>query len=248
MVKWNYQDDAKCPRCNEEHEDCAHILKCVGEDASSIWQENLTKLEVKMRELHTHPGLLSGLLSRLNQWRSDQPLLDNDTWDDEVIQTLHEQDQLGWKNMLECLPVKRWKVVQQRYFKQQKLDRSVKRWMTQLMQQLHNLAWHQWDHRNTVLHKTKLPRLNATLELLNDQVTEEYFKGPEELPNHDQQLFVLPLALLIAKPTQYKQSWLRNIHNARQRQQRRLNLAQEAITLSEERSYVLHWMKTGRLR
>ena len=130
-----------------------------------------------MRVLHTHPGLLSGLLSQLNQWRSDQLFLDNDTWDDEVIQTLHEQDHLGWKNMLECLPVKRWKVVQQRYFKQQKLDRSVKRWMTQLMQQLHNLAWHQWDHRNTVLHKTKLPCLNATLELLNDQVTEEYFKA-----------------------------------------------------------------------
>ena len=242
------QDDAKCPCCGEPQEPTLHLLQCTGHDANTCWEDNMLTLEDNMKDLKTHPDLLQGLITRLNQWRYNQALVNDIDWDPQVIHTLQQQDQLGWKNMLECLPVKKWKEVQQQYFDQHQLDRSVNKWMTKLLKELHNLAWHQWDHRNKILHKVELPRLKATLEQLDEEIVAELRKGPEDLPPNDRRHFRTSIMALLNRQTPYKQSWLLNVHHARQRQQRRLNLEQETITLQKSRSDILHWIKTGLLR
>ena len=248
MVKWKMQDDAKCPRCGQDQEDTTHVLKCSAAGADEVWQSNMQKLETTMIDLHTRPDLLEALMARLNQWRRGLPFINDPLWTDELVDTVTNQDRLGWKNLLECLPVKQWKQLQQRYFNKYHPQRSIKRWMNKLLQQIHNVAWSQWDHRNKVLHKTELPRVFRTIGLLNDEITKEYAKGPADLPPTDRYLFTVPLLLRLARSTTHKQSWIRNIQSARQRQQRRKQEAQEAITISHERSYIIHWSKTGRVR
>ena len=43
LVKWKYQVDAECPRCNQV-EDKAHVFRCQDPSAKSLWDTNLTKL------------------------------------------------------------------------------------------------------------------------------------------------------------------------------------------------------------
>ena len=208
----------------------------------------MEKLEDKMNDLRTHPDLLKALISRLNNWRYDRPPDDSPHWDPAILPALHKQDLLGWKNLLECLPVKQWKPIQQAYYDTHHYDRSANTWMTQLLQQLHTLAWSQWKHRNDILHEVEQPLLKAALKQLNDEITAEHMKGPADLPDCDSKHFNLPLFALLNRSTPFKQSWLLNVQAARQAQQRRLQLAQEALTLTQSRSHVLNWIRTGLLR
>jgi hypothetical protein len=248
LAKWGYRDESKCPRCNEEVEDCLHVLQCTGEGASETWQESITKLEAKLLEIKTHPGLIAGLISRLNRWRSNRPTLNDHTWDRDVLATLQAQDRLGWKNMLECLPVKQWRVTQQRYFKRNHIDRSLRRWNNIFHQQLHELAHKQWEHRNKVLHETKLPLLKKHVEMLHREIEKELLRGPQDLPPEDCPKLRHSLESLLKKDTNFKQAWLQSVHQSRLRQCRRFHCPPDAVTLSPNRQAVLHWIETGLLR
>jgi len=54
LVKWKYQDDDKCPRCNAS-EDTAHVLRCQPKGANEIWSESMAKLTTYLVESRTHP-------------------------------------------------------------------------------------------------------------------------------------------------------------------------------------------------
>jgi hypothetical protein len=248
LVKWGYREEAKCPRCNTEVEDTLHVLQCTGEGASETWQESITKLETKLQEIKTHPGLIAGLISRLNRWRSNRPTLNDHTWDRDVLATLQAQDLLGWKNMLECLPVKQWRATQQRYFRRNHIDCSLRRWNNIFHQQLHELAHKQWEHRNQVLHETKLPLLKKYVAMMDREIKKEIHRGPQDLPSEDRPMLRHSLESLLKHDTTYKQAWLQSVHQSRLRQCRRYNCPPDAVTLSPNRQAVLQWIETGLLR
>ena len=248
LVKWKKQSDAKCPCCNQDHEDTTHVLQCSAAGAAELWETNMGKMQQKLLSMDTRPHLLEAIMSRLNQWRRNQPFTNESYWGGDIVAALADQDKLGWKNLMECLPVKKWKLIQNRYFHKIKSKKSIKKWMSQLLKEIHNLAWSQWDHRNTVLHKTEQPRVIKSIQILNNEIRKEYYKGPADLPPVDRSQFRLPLLILLNRNTTYKQTWLRNVTSSRQRQLRRKEAAQETRTLSRDRSYILHWSRTGRVR
>ena len=115
-----------------------------------------------------------------------------------------------------------------------------------LAKQLHELAWKQWDHRNTVKHRTLRPRHKLELANLHREVTREYIKGAQDLPPGDRHNFKHNLVHLLQKSYHYKVSWLANVVAARQRLERIKKKDDELLIATKEQSAVFQYAKTRR--
>ena len=166
----------------------------------------------------------------------------------EVKQSVLAQDKIGWKNFLEGLPAKQWRISQERHYRRLNIsNRNGKRWMKGLLHHLHTLAWTQWDHRNQVLHHPDLKIQRVARALLHQHIAAEYSWGRDDLPPRDHSHFHFPLILLLDKSLIYKKSWIVNVTSARHRQARRRAEAVDTSATTRERSAVEKWCLTGRL-
>ena len=127
LVQWKYKTDNKCPRCNAP-ETTAHVFQCTGEDAQSIWDESLSKLETFMTKTMTDPDISSVILDCLTKWRDRQPII-LQSYPTGMHDIIRRQQVIGWKNLLEGLPTKAWQLKQAHYYSQNNIVKSHKRWI-----------------------------------------------------------------------------------------------------------------------
>ena len=244
LEKWKYQDDSICPRgCGHQHEDGDHILQCHAAGADDQWNENTTTLASTLDELDTHPAIQEVLLSSIHNWRHSLEM--NIPIPPEVHQAFHEQQQIGWRNLLEGLPSKQWALLQQRYYNSIGSRRTGRSWIRKVLHKLHKLARDQWLHRNSIKHDVLQPRQLAMRRDLNAAICAEYLKGAEDLPPGDVIRFANPLASILLKQLDYRKAWLANVVAARNRQYKKRLHNDRVTTISKEQSILFQWMKTG---
>ena len=65
------------------------------------------------------------------------------------------QDLVGWQALLEGCLVPEWTCVQQSYYVWKASIKTGRWWITSLITKLWDVAWDQWDHRNSVLHDSE---------------------------------------------------------------------------------------------
>ena len=166
----------------------------------------------------------------------------------EVREAIRAQDNIGWKNFLEGLPAKQWRLLQDRHYRRiRRQDLTARSWMKRLLTRLHVLGWSQWKHRNDTLYDRNMKWQKLALKALDASVAMEFARGPADLPPQDSSHFSLPLIVLLKKHQDYKKQWLVNVTSARNRQARGRSEAEDAVAASKAHSAVLHWCKTGRL-
>jgi hypothetical protein len=243
LVHWKYQDDARCPRCNQ-NEDTEHVIKCTDQEATNIWNEHLTGIEQYLFSTDTDPSIIRCIVTGLHSWRSNSAVTEYDVSD--TKQTYNSQSEIGWHNFLQGLPSKRWKIAQQRYYNSIQSPASSKKWMTNLLNLFIKLGRALWEHRNEVKHRTKRPRHNAEEERTNEEIILEYHKGTRDLPIGEHHFFRCTLATLLQKPFPYRKSWLANLTTARQRQARKRSHDNDLVLLSRKRSKLLQYFQTNR--
>lgn len=241
LLRWKKQDDNKCPRCGAP-EDTIHIYKCTGQGATETWNASMKRLESFLATNDTDPDLHTGLIDCLTRWRQDRPI-PIQHYPPAVRQVLWEQHKLGWKNLLEGLPSIAWRRHQHQYFAQQGLQKSSRQWVRHLLQHTHHLAWHQWDHRNTVKHKTVRPRHQRAVVMLDREIIREYSRGLTTLLPADRHHLRHNIVNLLDKPLRVKKAWFVNVTTARIRYDRLLHQDNERTRLSEEASKLLRWMR-----
>jgi hypothetical protein len=86
------------------------------------------------------------------------------------------------------------------------------------------------------------------MDLLDSQITDEFFKGVSDLPLCDHHHFSHSLLSILSKSKHYKQAWYLNVTTARQRQDRLVAAAGHDRAESVSNSRLLHWFQTGRLQ
>jgi hypothetical protein len=246
LHSWKMRDSPKCPRCNYFDEDTTHVLCCLGRDASSIWNSNITRLQTTLNDLETQPDITDTIVTRLNQWRSTQGsrILPDIPCPPEIRTCIEQQDTIGWKNFLEGLPAKSWQLTQAAYYDSIGSPRNSKRWIMSLLQLLHNMAWDMWDHRNDIFHRKDKTLLHSHLAKLRLEIMYEYSIGTSSLPSQDHRHFHLPLFSILSKPLDYQQRWLLNLQAARDRQIVREQQQRDDIQRSQQRSIVLNWIRS----
>jgi hypothetical protein len=242
---WNFQDHSTCPRCTAT-EDTTHVYQCTGHNATEIWNKSIDRLQTYLTTQHTDPELATCLIDCLQRWRLHEKI-HLTSYPEDLKQLIREQRDLNWQNLLEGLPVKRWRLLQHNYYKRSNIRKSSTRWLRGMLQHVHHLAWNQWDHRNKIKHNIARPETKRALNLLHSEITREYLKGHDTLLPSDRHHLRHNLAKILTKTIEFKKAWLVNITTARQRMIRIQQHDEERNTQSRETSKLLRWFKTGRL-
>jgi hypothetical protein len=147
--------------------------------------------------------------------------------------------------MLEGFLSSQWQQAQQKHYTSRRSRRSSRRWAKGLFLKLHHLAWHQWDHRNSIKHRVARPRDYAELRRLNYQICLLYQNEGRDLPPALRYHFSDALINLLIKPTHYKKHWLSNVISIKRRHARRSGNVNHDIATPEQLA-LLRWMETGR--
>ena len=98
----------------------------------------------------TDPAITATVCDSLLAWKQDQPIPQAHTRTEHAAA---EQQQIGWRNMVQGCLSKHWQEIQAQYFLTLRSRQSPKRWTSSLVQKLWDVAWDQWDHRNDAVHK-----------------------------------------------------------------------------------------------
>jgi len=246
LVLWNHQTEPTCPRCSD-NETTTHVYRCQGHDASTKWAESFTNLDNTLTSLHTCPSLHHALLDCISKWRNN----DAPTYTDHpthLHDLLKAQHTIGWQQLLEGLPHKLWRITQHRYYQRHRIRKSSQRWMRTVMQQLHHLAWNQWDHRNHIKHTVLQPVYQAGIQRLNNAIRKEFLLGTRHLLRGDRHHLNINYIVLLQRSVTYRKAWLVTVSHARQRGLR-LATGQEAQHgFTTETTSIFNWMKGRPLR
>jgi hypothetical protein len=194
-----------------------------------------------MKANHTDRNIARAISQGLNAWNRDQPV-ETETFSQTLARTLAKKKEIGWQNLLEGFPAKRWAHHQEVYLKQIESKRSSRRWTAALVKKLAEVTWQMWDHRNSVNNEVA----TATMSIeINKKIREEYNQGFGNLSSAAINLARQTEEQLLKKGLNYRQQWLRSITASRefQKRQRRMNQAPREIL--DGQGYVW-WIRNGK--
>jgi hypothetical protein len=235
MFRRKARSTAQCPRCTED-ETPAHVLRCRGSDASTIWDRAITKLKNWLQDNLTHPEMSNAIINYLAGWRDDAPVGTriSQEW---IRRAFSGQSLLGWRNCLEGILHVSWRQTQQEYFARIGSARSPKRWTVALIQKLWDIAWDMWEHRNGILHDKDQ---SIILTALNNDIRDEFKRGYDGLSKETQALFSPGSVAILQKPAEVKQQWLARVQLARQRS---FMGNVRGLTYRQERQTMSRWLQ-----
>jgi hypothetical protein len=128
LVEWKHQDNAVCPRCSHQMETPTHVQRCDGYSAGKVFQKSIDKLEEFLTEEETRPNLQDAIIQCIKKWRAGETIRLME-YQDDIQQVIQQQHSIGWLDMMEGLPAKEWQVLQRRFYNEQGLRKSSKRWI-----------------------------------------------------------------------------------------------------------------------
>ena len=107
MVKWKYQVDAECPRC-EQVEDKDHVFKCQEQSARQLWDDGMSKLAEFMTKKKTFDEISTCISSCLRSWHDNSEYKEFHFLPPTIAQATSDQDSIGWSKFMSGLWRKRW--------------------------------------------------------------------------------------------------------------------------------------------
>jgi len=213
MHQWKQRESAKCPRCDDE-EDAKHVWVCQGEGVDAVWSCALQKLHRWMIEQKTLPNLADVICDRLSAWRSNSLPSVEVTGFLGLRGTVEAQDRVGWRALLEGLPVPGWAEVQHRFYLWMGIRKTGERWVVALIHKVWEVAWDLWDHRNRVLHDSDTSLIKQQRE---QEIMAQFEAGAHSVTAEARVLFRQGVTAVLALPPEAQQAWLIRIHQARVR-------------------------------
>ena len=174
MQKWGYRDKDFCPRCNEWGECFRHVLHCFHPTSAQRWAKSIDTLDTWLISVKTEPTMRKALVAHLRLWHSDEHLYYIPFT---LRKAFDEQDKIGWDTFLFGFVSLEWQKLQNEHYASMGSLRTGKRWVSALIRKLWEVAWDQWDHRNSQLHgEQKLDEYTDTDDL-DLEVRHEYATG-----------------------------------------------------------------------
>jgi len=225
MQRWKFRTSAQCPRCQETTEDKTHIMTCPDPNARETWKKSLRAIEMWLKDEQTDKTIREQLLVHLTNWNTtNTPPTNHDSTNDPSAESGKQYIWDGWLQ-------REWRDRQDQIWKQMRSRKSSKRWTSELIKKLWNVAWDMWDQRNEALHESSLNREQILEKDTNDQIKQIYAVGIGQLARTDFALMKNPIEHQLQLPLQTKRQWVASIEAALQRKQ----LHEHGTMLAEQR-------------
>jgi hypothetical protein len=154
MKLWGYRSTQKCPRCGHHCETAAHATMRTAPSGIEQWKISLETLGKNLAKRHTHPRLARLLLERLLEWKTRTPRKALRPIEHDLQELEDAQDEIGWDKFMFGNISVLWQEIQEQYFREKKQDSGL-RWKSAFIQNIWQVAWDQWEHRNAILHNSE---------------------------------------------------------------------------------------------
>jgi hypothetical protein len=198
-----------------------------------------------MRTENTCPTLTKWIVIRLNEWRTEATTRKPVDATPAVTQAIRDQDRIGWWGFLLGRISTSFTLAQDHHFQRTRSRKKASAWTPKLLQQIWDLTFSMWEHRNNALHGNVLtPAKVAELHRLRQKVQDEFSAGKDTLLIPDQwrlrefnREFALSLSILKT------QRWLTSVDLSRQ-----AYAAFEATlhqSFSAQRAHLRRWLDTA---
>jgi len=153
---------------------------------------------------------MADLIEGLQAWRSGVPSTG-------ATAAFQAQSLLGWDVALDGWLAVDWRLQQEDFWATWRRKKSSKRWITELIKKLWEVAWDMWEHRNGILHSST-PSSDEILDShINTKITLLHTASLCDLPRDAFTLFQTPLSKLLCHPRHYKEKWLASVEAAKER-------------------------------
>lgn len=225
---WKRGQNAACPCCNDcKIEDHLHVPRCRGPTASATWNKHHLALRNWMIANYTAPEIQEFLFEFLRLLRSPTrpiPAVRTILPRRHLLQTaIRSQVSIGAQGLLEGLLSVKWRPLQQHYLDLMGKTRSVDLWASRLCQQLILLGRHMcWENRNAVFHSENSSHYLPRHREIDLSISEQYRMGMEGLPPKARKYLREPQQLVLQRPLEDREHWLRVVSRGRTLERRSL--------------------------
>jgi hypothetical protein len=222
----------ECPRCGAP-ETVEHIWKCTT-DTQKLWTKALTGLREWLTAQKTHPEMVRAIVNGIDSWRTGKTTPSTHVqWLQDIIM---KQNECGWRNFFEGFFILDWKLAMHLHFKRARSKKSSKRWVAALIRKLWQVAWDLWEHRNGYLHDRED---NLLSNQTNDGIKHQFELGYQNLDRATQALFQPGLQIVLGKPLEVRQQWVRRVQLARDAEH-----TQTSSAYVSERRMMAQWLRS----
>jgi hypothetical protein len=128
---------------------------------------------------------------------------------------LDEQDAIGWSNFMYGWLTSKWATIQNEHYQRIGLRRNGLRWTVAIIQKLWDIAWDLWEQRNDYLHAQDNPDLLQAMAEIDNEIRQQFCRGPATLPQRTHYLFSGTVEDLLATSLPHRKKWLATVHKAR---------------------------------
>ena len=183
MLKWNKRIVDICPRCGHKHEDTTHILECKASSVLDIWTMEIKSLEMWLCAEETCPQLRKGIIEGITVWKmGSNSLLQSESTYTGLKVGIVQQKRIGWRRFVEGTFTKKWRDIQDHYYKSMDIPRSSDTWVARLIVKMWDIIFVVWQHRNSCLHDTPLADIMGGSYVLDQALRKEWEIGFDNLP------------------------------------------------------------------
>jgi len=213
MCRWKFHMSSMCPRCKATDEDKQHILTCPAPEVRSLWEKQLKVIDLWLWDEGTDTQLRDHLMMYLRSW----PLAPATSPMSPPF--VEDQADIGHQYMMDRWLSQEWRAHQEQTWTQIHSQKLSKRWTSELIKKLWNVAWDMWEQRNEVLHNSDTNHGLILETTVNDQIRQIYAIGLGQLACRDFGLMKNSVDQQLQLPLQAKRLWAESIAVTIHRQQ-----------------------------
>ena len=220
MKIWKQQPHTRCPRCGKEEEDTNHVLQCKAEQANLLWQEEMEKLRIWMRDNNAEPNLAENIITMLQTWREGKQHCPTTTGPRDHQLAMTEQQRIGLRGIISGFYSKRWTAIEDEFLRRKHSRLKGEQWIGKLQRRIWEIAWKMWEQRNRILHEDNHSMSEAEIQAIDREILKEWARGIQHLPHSHKHLFKDTIQHRIKDTPTRKIQWLGSVWAARDRHAR----------------------------
>ena len=215
MLKWKKRLVDVCPRCGHKQENTQYILECKASSAVGIWLKEINKLKVWLKVPHTCPQLRQALTEGITSWKVGSHNTDRIEFTYTGIKVpILNQSKLGWRRLIEGTISKRWRAIQDHYYRTMNIPKFSDMWAARLIVKMWEIIYSIWQHRNSCLHNTPMADLMGGSYALERALRNEWELGFEGLPRIVQVSILESISQVLEGTTHERKGWFVMIRRA----------------------------------
>jgi len=132
------------------------------------------------------------------------------------LQSVLEQELLGWDWLLHQWVVQGWREYQENCWTLAHSCCSGKCWVLELIKKLWNVSWDMWAHWNRIQHYSQWAKKEILEKQVNDTIVDLYALGMHAQPRDAMRLLGKPKEQILCLALQVKQQWIELVQVALQ--------------------------------